>query len=157
MKHILNNLTEEEKNAIREQHTGGIKINNEKFKLMVETKLGDVKQYLSEQTQNQYRFPIDVILTDGSLILPKKMTIPRGTILSWNPQTKQGVMKVGASTITIKQEGNGEGTADSYTLIFDVNGKDYYMSWADSIFGSVYNKQYLDIAENIYRLFDSGM
>lgn len=53
MKHILNNLTEEEKNAIREQHTGGIKINNEKFKLMVETKLGDPKPFLVEDTPNK--------------------------------------------------------------------------------------------------------
>jgi hypothetical protein len=49
MKHILNNLTEVEKNAIREQHSGGMKVNTEKFNLMVEKKLGDVKQYLSEQ------------------------------------------------------------------------------------------------------------
>ena len=26
MKHILNNLSEEEKNAIREQHAGGMKV-----------------------------------------------------------------------------------------------------------------------------------
>lgn len=50
MKHILNNLTEEEKNAIREQHTGGIKVYNEKFKLMVETKLGNPKPYLTESS-----------------------------------------------------------------------------------------------------------
>lgn len=51
MKHILNNLSEEEKNAIREQHTGGMKISNEKFKLMVETKLGDPKPYLNESPE----------------------------------------------------------------------------------------------------------
>ena len=31
MKHILNNLSEEEKNAIREQHTGGMKVMTENF------------------------------------------------------------------------------------------------------------------------------
>ena len=31
MKHILNNISEEEKNAIREQHTGGMKVMTEKF------------------------------------------------------------------------------------------------------------------------------
>jgi hypothetical protein len=49
MKHILNNLTEEEKNAIREQHTGGIKIVNENFSKLVNTKLGDVKPMVNEQ------------------------------------------------------------------------------------------------------------
>lgn len=31
MKHILNNLSEEEKNAIRKQHTGGMKVMTENF------------------------------------------------------------------------------------------------------------------------------
>ena len=49
MKHILNNLTEEEKKTIREQHTGGIKIVNENFSKLVNTKLGDVKPMVNEQ------------------------------------------------------------------------------------------------------------
>lgn len=49
MKHLLNNMTEAEKNAIREQHTGGMKIANEKFAKLIETKLGDVKPLISEQ------------------------------------------------------------------------------------------------------------
>lgn len=50
MKHILNNISEEEKNAIREQHTGGMKLNTEKFKKLLETKQGDVKPYLNESS-----------------------------------------------------------------------------------------------------------
>lgn len=49
MKHLLNNLSDEEKNTIREQHTGGINISNEKFTNMVNKKLGDVPTYLNEQ------------------------------------------------------------------------------------------------------------
>jgi hypothetical protein len=49
MKHILNNLTEQEKNAIREQHTGGMKVSTDKFNQLLESKLGDVKPILSEQ------------------------------------------------------------------------------------------------------------
>lgn len=48
MKHLLNNLSEEEKNSIREQHTGGMKIAIDNFKRLVETKQGDVKPYLNE-------------------------------------------------------------------------------------------------------------
>lgn len=48
MKHLLNNMSEEEKNSIREQHTGGIKLNTEKFFRLMESKLGDVKP-LTEQ------------------------------------------------------------------------------------------------------------
>lgn len=48
MKHLLNNLSEEEKNNIREQHAGGIKITIDNFKKLVETKQGDAKPYLNE-------------------------------------------------------------------------------------------------------------
>ena len=45
MKHLLNNLTEEEKNSIREQHEGGMKVMNENFRKMVNKKLGHVDTY----------------------------------------------------------------------------------------------------------------
>lgn len=49
MKHLLNDLSEEEKNKIREQHTGGKKIMIENFNKLVNTKLGDARP-LTEQT-----------------------------------------------------------------------------------------------------------
>jgi hypothetical protein len=49
MKHLLNDLSEEEKNRIREQHTGGKKIMIENFNKLVNTKSGDVKLFLNEQ------------------------------------------------------------------------------------------------------------
>jgi hypothetical protein len=51
MKHILNDLTEQEKNAIREQHTGGMKIINEKFSKLLNSKLGDAKPLVAEQVE----------------------------------------------------------------------------------------------------------
>lgn len=49
MKHILNDLTEQEKNSIREQHTGGMKVMTENFSKLLNSKLGDVKPILAEQ------------------------------------------------------------------------------------------------------------
>jgi hypothetical protein len=49
MKHILNNLSEEEKNAIREQHTGGMKVMTENFSKLLNSKLGDSKPLVNEQ------------------------------------------------------------------------------------------------------------
>jgi hypothetical protein len=49
MKHILNDLTEQEKNSIREQHTGGMKVMTESFSKLVNSKLGDVKPMVNEQ------------------------------------------------------------------------------------------------------------
>jgi hypothetical protein len=60
MKHILNNISEEEKNAIREQHTGGMKLNTKKFKQLLETKQGDVKPLLTESNANKSQINEDV-------------------------------------------------------------------------------------------------
>lgn len=51
MKHLLNNISEEEKNRIREQHEGGMNLTIDNFKTLVETKLGDAKPYLTEASQ----------------------------------------------------------------------------------------------------------
>jgi hypothetical protein len=50
MKHILNNLSNEEKNSIREQHTGGMKVMTENFSRLMNAKLGDAKPLVSEQS-----------------------------------------------------------------------------------------------------------
>ncbi len=52
MKHLLNNMSEEEKNSIREQHAGGMKVMIENFSKLVNSKLGDSKPLVSEQNIN---------------------------------------------------------------------------------------------------------
>jgi hypothetical protein len=49
MKHLLNDMSSEEKNSIREQHTGGIKIDTSRFRSLLESTLGDAKPLVSEQ------------------------------------------------------------------------------------------------------------
>jgi len=49
MKHLLNNLSEEEKNYIREQHTGGMNLIIENFNKLISSKSGDVKPLVNEQ------------------------------------------------------------------------------------------------------------
>jgi hypothetical protein len=53
MKHLLNNLTEQEKTAIRKQHTGGMKVMTEKFSKLTNSKLGDSKPFVNEQLVDQ--------------------------------------------------------------------------------------------------------
>jgi len=48
MKHILNDISKEEKNRILEQHTGGKTIDTSRFKMLLESSLGDVKTLVSE-------------------------------------------------------------------------------------------------------------
>ena len=59
MKHILNDLSDNEKNRIREQHTGGKKITIENFNNLVNTKLGDSKPFLNEQAQAPDTFNVE--------------------------------------------------------------------------------------------------
>lgn len=49
MKHILNNISQEEKQTILEQHSGGKIIDTSSFKRLLESKLGDVKPLVMEQ------------------------------------------------------------------------------------------------------------
>jgi hypothetical protein len=52
MKHILNEMSEEEKDSIRSQHTGTLKVQTERFKKLVENKLGNAKPLVSEQLES---------------------------------------------------------------------------------------------------------
>ena len=49
MKHILNNILQEEKNRILEKHSGGMKVDTSKFKNLLESTLGNVKQLVDEE------------------------------------------------------------------------------------------------------------
>jgi hypothetical protein len=57
MKHLLNNLSEEEKNSIREQHTGGMKVSNDRFNSLLENKLGNSKPLVEQfDDEDDYDF-----------------------------------------------------------------------------------------------------
>jgi hypothetical protein len=85
MKHLLNNLSEEEKNSIRGQHTGGMLVNNSRFNSLLENKLGNSKP-LVEQFDDE----------DDSRI-KNKLKHPGSEI-----------MMVGHDYTLIKVEGTGE-------------------------------------------------
>ena len=51
MKHLLNSLTENEKNSIREQHTGGMKVMTENFSKLINTKSGDVRTLVEQPVE----------------------------------------------------------------------------------------------------------
>ena len=74
MKHILNNLSEQEKNAIREQHTGGMNVVTENFHKLLGSKLGDSKPLVAEE--NKFEFdPKDLEIPDlRDLFLSKNST-----------------------------------------------------------------------------------
>ena len=49
MKHLLNNMSEEEKNSIREQHNGGMKVMTKNFNKLINSKLGNSKPLVERE------------------------------------------------------------------------------------------------------------
>jgi hypothetical protein len=81
MKHLLNNLGEEEKNSIREQHAGGMKINTEKFGKLVEAKQGDVKQYTSMRVNESVEDPnLEMNKTYDKMVKREKIVEERSEV-----------------------------------------------------------------------------
>jgi hypothetical protein len=68
MKHLLNNMSEEEKNAIREQHTGGMKIMTENFNKLINSKLGDSKPLVNEQNSQGTKISEDLNYVLNSVV-----------------------------------------------------------------------------------------
>ena len=56
MKHLLNNLSDEQKNSIREQHNGGMLVDTSRFKLLVESTLGDSKPLINKTKEDNEFF-----------------------------------------------------------------------------------------------------
>lgn len=69
MKHLLNDLTEKEKNSIREQHTGGMKVVTKNFSKLINTKSGDVKPLVNEQNQTKISTSAESLLQNKSTSL----------------------------------------------------------------------------------------
>ena len=74
MKHLLNNLTEQEKNSIREQHTGGMKVSNNRFKALLENKLGNSKPLVEKfDDEDDYDFEDEELYSGAPERLVKHM------------------------------------------------------------------------------------
>lgn len=87
MKHILNNLSDEEKNSIREQHSGGMKVMTENFSRLIKSKLGDSKPLVETQEMPEGIFKrplskLDVLKRDLDDIFSQKVAATTTTGVS---------------------------------------------------------------------------
>ena len=96
MKHLLNDLTEKEKNSIREQHTGGMNVVTENFSKLINTKSGDVKPLVNEQEEgeNMIRIPKDYRGVRSEL---GKVSTPEDIIDTYNDIVEEGTPLVSYS------------------------------------------------------------
>jgi hypothetical protein len=107
MKHILNDISQEEKNRILEQHSGGKTIDTTKFKRLLESTMGNVKPLVSEQMENEVD-PQD--LNSHFQFIEKKLT-PRG-------YKKDESMLKNMGTITLSKEGEGGIDQNGVSVMF---------------------------------------
>lgn len=154
MKHLLNNMSEEEKNSIREQHTDRLKVVTENFSKLTNSKLGNSKPIVSEQSSpqgNQYTMSMDIIVSNDD----KKVKIPKGTKFNWNPSKKIASAPLpSGGIITYNPYENGESPENSCAIDFRINNEIYDWKWSDCIFGIVYKPDYKAEAEKFYSFFD---
>lgn len=97
MKHILNNISQEEKQKILEQHSGGRFINTSSFKRLLESKLGNAKPLVMEEAIGNTQ-----TAGGGGKVLKNKEYIDepgfmlnqfhdnKGVFASFNPETGTG-------------------------------------------------------------------
>ena len=82
MKHLLNDLSIEVKQSIREQHTGGIKVYSENFSKLINTKLGEVKPLVEQQTTttgttNTQKSIVNKVVSEGiKNVTPEMISSP---------------------------------------------------------------------------------
>ena len=84
MKHLLNNLSDQEKNTIREQHTGGMKVETDKFSKLTNSKLGDSKPFvimedISEGMFGKQHSKTDKLKKDINDLISQKMATPKSS------------------------------------------------------------------------------
>ena len=60
MKHLLNNIPQEEKNRILEQHRGGKSIDTTRFKVLLESKSGNVKPLIMNESEEDADVVVNV-------------------------------------------------------------------------------------------------
>jgi hypothetical protein len=80
MKNLLNDMSFEERQKIREQHTGGMKVMSNSFTRLVNGKLGHINPLLNEQTDIDNFFEKDYVkpLTDQGFKQVNEINLPDG-------------------------------------------------------------------------------
>ena len=157
MKHILNNLTEEEKNSIREQHTGGMKVMTENFNKLLNSKLGDSKPLVEQKSNTPLQDAFTKFLES---IASRPGQPPRGT--GWiidpslpesNTAMKMNTAKLLGTNWTVKPYTNvKDGQPLIWSLYSSVSGskvKDVYC-----VIKNLYGVPYIEFHTSYFNLFE---
>ena len=104
MKHLLNDMSFEERQNIREQHTGGMKVMSDSFRRLVNGKLGDSKPLVSEQVTGDTT-TTPVAGGGGAAVETLDSVLSTSTNVSFN---KASIKKYNAEVVTWNQGSSGK-------------------------------------------------
>ena len=108
MKHLLNNLSDEQKNSIREQHNGGMLVDTSRFKLLVESTLGDSKPLINKTKEvNEFFNPFKRKKNDDEHYIKVKKWMGKTNVKLISKLEPKNVNGVVSFTID-KMEDNGK-------------------------------------------------
>ena len=144
MKHLLNNISEEEKNSIREQHTGGMNLMIENFNKLISSKSGDVKPLVNEQ----HKEPVSYF--DPEIGKQATSTSTDESITKWFGEisSKLKGLQIGA----YKLDNNGKPTGDFKSYFIDgVSNPELGDIGAENV-SSLYDIKYLTVVLNAHVL-----
>ena len=121
MKHLLNNMSESEKRAIREQHEGGMRIDTSRFRSLLESTVGNVKPLIMEEDPPQVAPPSN----------PKQPDDPWIKVIAFSdPETTQAITNIEIDPHMIGLVGNDvkfkykvAGKTENGTGIFNCNSE----------------------------------
>jgi hypothetical protein len=105
MKHLLNDMSFEERQNIREQHTGGMKVIPNNFRRLVNGKLGDSKPLVSEQVTGDTTTTPVAAGGGGAAVETLDSVLSTSTNVSFN---KASVKKYNAEVVTWNQGSSGK-------------------------------------------------
>jgi hypothetical protein len=105
MKHLLNDMSFEERQNIREQHTGGMKVMSDNFRRLVNGKLGDSKPLVSEQVTGDTTTTPVAAGGGGAAVETLDNVLNTSTNVSFNKAT---IKKYNAEVVTWNQGSSGK-------------------------------------------------
>jgi len=119
MKHLLNNLSDEEKNNIREQHNGGMSVDTSRFKILVESTLGDSKPLINETKEvNEFSNPFKTKKNNDEHYIKVKKWMGKTNVKLFSRLEPKDVNGVVTFTID-RMEDNGQSkSVNGFRLIY---------------------------------------
>ena len=146
MKHLLNNMSESEKNSIREQHEGGMVVDTSRFKKLLEATIGNVKPLILEENPPAGATPVTNTGTGPKPTVSTNQEDPWIKVIAYSdPETTQSMTNIEIDPHMIGLVGNDvkfkykvAGKTENGTGTFNCNSKNEMRFDGKPLSGTMY-------------------